>query len=80
MMLDVHCCYYSRAHFNLYAVQGRRLVLMTKDHIVPRSKGGTDDLTNLQTLCTNCNNRKGDKDLTIEELRALVQGRELVTA
>lgn len=31
------------------------------DHIVPRSRGGTDDLDNLQTLCRTCNRRKGNR-------------------
>ena len=34
------------------------------DHIVPRSKGGKDDLENLQALCYTCNSMKGNKDDT----------------
>jgi len=34
------------------------------DHIVPRNKGGTDDLSNLQALCYSCNSMKQDKDAT----------------
>lgn len=30
------------------------------DHIIPVSKGGTDDLSNLKTACWNCNRGKGD--------------------
>ena len=34
----------------------------TVDHIVPRAKGGTDHLDNLQLLCNHCNSVKGTMD------------------
>jgi diadenosine tetraphosphate (Ap4A) HIT family hydrolase len=34
------------------------------DHIVPRAKGGSDDLSNFQTLCVTCNTNKRDRDDT----------------
>lgn len=49
-------------HFNLYAVDDDgQLVLMTRDHIIPRSKGGEDTLQNSQTLCLKCNLLKGNE-------------------
>ena len=33
--------------------------IMTVDHIVPKSKGGTDHPDNLQLLCSACNSTKG---------------------
>ena len=50
-----------RAHFNLYCVrEGEEDVLMTKDHILPRSKGGKDVISNLRTYCSPCNWERGD--------------------
>ncbi len=38
-------------------------VVLTIDHIVPLSLGGTHELNNLQTLCQHCNAMKADKIL-----------------
>jgi len=46
-------------HFNLYAVENGRLVLMTKDHVQPKAYGGEDRHSNYQTMCSICNNLKG---------------------
>jgi 5-methylcytosine-specific restriction endonuclease McrA len=45
-------------HLNLYSEDH---VLMTKDHIIPRSKGGKNHMSNYQTLCYECNQEKRDK-------------------
>lgn len=48
-------------HFNLYAIDGDgKEVLMTKDHIMPKSKGGKDSISNFETMCITCNMLKGD--------------------
>jgi HNH endonuclease len=39
-------------------------VTLHVDHILPRSKGGTDGLDNLQTLCAKCNLGKSNRDST----------------
>ena len=56
-------------YFHLYAVFEGELRLMTKDHIVPKSKGGTNHLGNLQTMCDECNNKKSNK-LNIEQFNS----------
>lgn len=48
-------------HLNMYGENDLgEEVLFTKDHIVPKSKGGSDSLNNLQTMCTKCNGEKGN--------------------
>lgn len=45
-----------RRHFNLFADDGS---LFTKDHIVPKSKGGRNHVDNMQPMCEECNLSKG---------------------
>ena len=51
-----------RYHLNLYGIneQGKE-VLFTKDHIIPKAKGGKNILENYQTMCNVCNEFKADK-------------------
>jgi hypothetical protein len=39
----------------------RKEKMLHCDHIIPVSQGGTDELSNLQTLCDDCNLAKSDK-------------------
>lgn len=52
---------YCDYHLNLYSKDkfGRE-ILMTADHVLPKSRGGEDNLKNLQTLCEICNKKKGN--------------------
>ena len=47
---DNYCCLKCKTTENL-----------SVDHIVPRSKGGTNSIHNLQTLCSQCNCDKGSE-------------------
>ena len=45
--------------FQLYCIdQNKSLILMTKDHIIPKSKGGKNHIDNYQLYCSCCNKAK----------------------
>jgi hypothetical protein len=52
-------------HFNLFAGDPNKpreeWIMITKDHILPASKGGNNSLNNLQPMCKKCNEIKADK-------------------
>jgi hypothetical protein len=45
---------------NLPAAEPGDEVKLTKDHIVPKSKGGNNRFRNYQTMCGPCNSKKGN--------------------
>lgn len=47
-------------HINVYT---KDFKLMTIDHVIPKSKGGTNRLKNLVPSCCECNIKKSDKIL-----------------
>lgn len=62
---DSHTCQYCRAKFS-----EKRLTI---DHVVPLSKGGRHEWTNVVTACSSCNNKKGDKSPEKSGLRLLAK-------
>jgi hypothetical protein len=50
-------------HFNLYTIdkKTKKEIYFNIDHIKPRSKGGKNEMINLQLTCENCNTEKGNK-------------------
>lgn len=47
-------------HIDLFGVKGDRFKMLTLDHILPRSWGGTAANANMQTMCSDCNHKKGN--------------------
>ena len=50
------CQYCGRA-----AAELRQRESLTRDHLIPMSRGGTNDWTNVVTACSPCNTRKGNR-------------------
>lgn len=49
-------------HLVLYAVNEKNEeVMMTRDHIVPKSKGGKNLIENHHPMCLTCNHKKSDR-------------------
>jgi 5-methylcytosine-specific restriction endonuclease McrA len=43
------------------------------EHVIPRSRGGSDRMANLVAACTSCNNKKAS--FLIEELRSRIMAK-----
>jgi 5-methylcytosine-specific restriction endonuclease McrA len=54
---DDYCCMYCGTHRR--HLRGREF--LTRDHIVPTSRGGENTWENVVTACSRCNNRKGSR-------------------
>ena len=46
----------------------------TIDHIIPKSKGGTDDQRNLMPLCRKCNDGRGTNKIDVREFYGFASG------
>jgi 5-methylcytosine-specific restriction endonuclease McrA len=53
LIRDQHTCQYCNKHFGAGE--------LTLDHVIPRSRGGSNTWENLVASCLHCNNRKGDR-------------------
>ena len=56
------------------AICGKKTTL-TKDHIIPLLRGGTDYIWNIQPLCKNCNSKKWAK--LVYENKELLENKEV---
>ena len=66
---------YHTPHLNLFSRQPNgKMILMTKDHIMPKSRGGADNIHNIQTMCEHCNCRKGS--LHPDEYQRMLEDRQ----
>ncbi len=51
----------SKPHINLYSdIFGNEADMLTLDHKIPKSKGGPENVSNYQCLCSACNAKKAD--------------------
>jgi hypothetical protein len=48
-------------------------IVLTEDHVLPVSKGGTNDISNIQPLCRSCNSIKSTSLIDFRPLAALKQ-------
>lgn len=50
-------------HADLYSRDdNNNLMLMNRDHIIPKSKGGEASIWNFQPMCSRCNTKKGNRE------------------
>lgn len=68
---EYSCVYCGRRRSQL---KGRQF--LTRDHVVPTSRGGANHWDNVVTACSPCNNRKGDRLPEEAGMRLRIRPRE----
>ncbi len=58
--------------YNFKCVLCKATEKLTIDHIKPISKGGGDELENLQIMCKTCNSRKGNKYKNLKNVKKFI--------
>jgi 5-methylcytosine-specific restriction endonuclease McrA len=69
---DDYSCQYCGRHRS--ALKGRQF--LTRDHVLPLSRGGENTWANVVTSCSPCNNRKGDRMPREAGMTLLIDPRE----
>jgi len=58
---DTHCFYCESEFGTIVTLNGKKLI-KTKDHLIPKSRGGVTRDLNLRRCCQDCNVLKGNKN------------------
>jgi 5-methylcytosine-specific restriction endonuclease McrA len=71
-------CFYCDLPFStLKIVAKNKYQLYTLDHFIPKVKGGSNQALNLVLCCKRCNNKKGDRLPTNEEVEKFKRQKKL---
>ena len=61
LLAQYECCPMCKRIWSEIPPPNGRSSVVTRDHIVPISKKGSNSIQNIQPLCYSCNSRKGDR-------------------
>ena len=66
---DKNLCAYCGEVFKRYG-------LLSRDHVIPTSKGGKDEWTNVVTSCIPCNQKKANRMIDGDKIKTSVYGQD----
>lgn len=76
--LKCHCCKREVDHFDLYNGAMHAFVrnessfsILSRDHIIPKSLGGSYNINNIRLMCQQCNSKRGTAFTLTEAIDAI---------